>query len=80
MNGLFTDLLTALLNKHMNLCVLLTLEEEHELRMFLLFLLLIPLIQVSSFFLLYFLVQITLVQVCFDFIFCRPKIPKKISR
>ena len=63
----------------MNVCVLLTLEEEHGLRMFLLFLLLIPLIQVSSFLLLYFLVLITLVQASFDFfIFCRPKIPKKI--
>jgi hypothetical protein len=63
MNGLLIDLLTTLLNKYMNLCVLLTLEEEHRLRMFLLFFkLLIPLIPVSSFFLLYFLVLITLVQ------------------
>jgi len=42
--------LTGLLNKHMNLCVLLTLEDEHGLRMFLLFLLVIPLIQVFFFF------------------------------
>jgi len=37
MNVLFIDLLTALLNEYLNLCVLLTLGEEHRLRMFLLF-------------------------------------------